>query len=94
MKQAFFIAAEIAIPATAVICGASLAMNGRKALGWLTALALLGAWGGGLTLLATTAIADAEIAGWMWVVALGVPVAGALWLGAATRSTIERQSSS
>lgn len=91
VKQVFFIAAEIAIPATAIICGAALTMNGRKVLGWVAALALIGAWGGGLTLLAMTAIAGAEIAGWMWAVALGGPATGALWLGMVTGSAIERR---
>ena len=60
----------------------------------MAALALLGAWGGGLALLATTAIAGEEIVGWMWAVSLGTPVAGALWLGIVTRNTIARQSKS
>lgn len=93
MKQVLFIAAEIAIPATAVICGISLGMSGRKVFGWVAALALLGAWGGGLTLLAATAIAGKEIVGWKWVVSIGVPAAGALWLGVVTRNTIESQPS-
>ena len=94
MKQVFFIAAEIAIPATAVICGVSLGMSGRRVLGWVAPLALLGAWGGGLTLLAATAIAGDEITGWKWMLSLAVPAAGALWLGIVTRNTIERQPSS
>lgn len=57
MKQVLFIAVEIAIPAAAVICGVSLALSGRKALGWIAGMALIGSWVGGLTLLAATAIA-------------------------------------
>jgi hypothetical protein len=91
VKQVLFIAAEIAIPATAIICGVSLGMSGRKLFGWVAALSLLGAWGGGLALLAVTAITGAEIVGWKWVVSLGVPVGGALWLGTVTRNTIVRK---
>ena len=94
MKQVLFLAAEIAIPATAIICGVSLGMSGRKVLGWVAALALLGAWGGGLALLAATAIGGDEIVGWKWAVSLGVPAAGALWLGGVTRNTIERHPAS
>lgn len=93
VKQVFFIAVEIAIPATAVMCGVSLGMSGRKALGWGTSLALLVAWAGGLTLLAATAIAGEKIAAWMWLVSLGVPSVGAFWLGIVTRNTIGRRPS-
>ncbi|MDH5504056.1 MAG: hypothetical protein OEY98_08530 [Acidimicrobiia bacterium] len=91
MKQVFFISVEIAIPATAVICGVSLGMSGRKALGWWASVVLLVAWAGGLTLLAATAIAGEEIAGWKWLVSLGVPSVGAFWLGIVTRITIGRR---
>lgn len=88
IRQLAFLAFEIAIPAFAIICGITLSMNGRKLLGWLTALAVLGIWAAGLTLVASRALAGSELFWWIWAVALGVPGLGAIWLGLVTRQSI------
>ncbi len=88
MKPILFLALEIAIPTTAVICAGSLILSGRKALGWLGALTLIASWAAGLTLLAVTAIASREITVWMWLSVLGIPTLGAVWLGFVTRKAI------
>ena len=88
VKPILFLALEITIPATAVICAGSLILSGRKALGWFGAMALIASWAAGLTLLAAASIAGREINTWMWLTALGTPTLGAVWLGFVTRTAI------
>lgn len=93
MKPILFLALEITLPSAAVICAGSLILSGRKAIGWLGALALIGSWAAGLALLAVTAIAGREINTWMWLTALGIPTLGVVWLGfVARKATGERVS--
>ena len=89
IRQLAFLAFELAIPAIAIICGVALSMNGRKLLGWLTALAVLGVWAAGLTLIASRALTGSELFWWTWAVGLGLPGLGAVWLGLMTRRSIE-----
>ena len=89
IRQLAFVAFELTIPAIAIIYGITLSVNGRKRLGWLAALAVLGVWAGGLTLVTSRALAGSELFWWIWAVALGVPGLGAAWLGLVTRQSIE-----